>query len=82
MNFDKMLKLYQEDPKQFEAESERLQQENIKDMCNGDERCEWRLNGLLFRINKEASEYINPVARLNFVISRFYTFIRDNYGNK
>jgi len=40
MNFDKMLKLYQEDPKQFEAESERLQQENIKDMCNGDERCE------------------------------------------
>lgn len=74
-----MISLAKENPELFEVEAQAYQKQNIKDLCQGDAQCEWRLNGFLFRLNQEASKYVDPLARLNFVISRFFSYINKNY---
>lgn len=74
-----MIALAKENPELFEVEAQKYQEQNIKDLCEGDLQCEWRLNGFLFKLNQEASKYKDPTARLNFVIGRFFTYINKNY---
>jgi len=72
---DEMFKAAREYPEEFKKQAELYQREAIKERCKGDEQCERRHNGMIFKLNKEANKFKDKQARLNFVIARFFELI-------
>ena len=72
MDIKELCRIGEEEPALFEEAAKEYVDTHIKKMCNGDAKKEWRLNGQYHRLDAEAKNYVDPVARLNFVISRFW----------
>lgn len=85
MSIHQIVDFAKEHPEEFEKESAQYQLDTINALCEGQDnpgQCEWRLKGYLFRLNQGSAQYKDPIARLNFVVARFYNFINKNYGLK
>lgn len=79
MTIHEMIDFAKENPEEFEILAEEYQKQNIIDLCEGNKQCEWRYNGMLFRLNRDAKKIKNPFTRLYFVMDRFWRFIDSNY---
>jgi len=75
MSIDERFEYAQTDPEGFLEAARAYQREHIKQMCRSSKnpgQCEWRLNGVLLRLNNQAEKFKDPVARLNFVFGNFW----------
>ena len=79
MDINELCRIGQDEPDKFEEASKEYVDEQIKIISNGDEHKEWRLKGQYRKLDREANKYIDPVARLNFVIARFWDKLGANY---
>lgn len=79
MDINTLCDIGRDNPDDFNKAADEYIKDEIHNMCRGNEQCIWKANGILHRLNKESNKYIDPVARLNFVISRFWDFINQNY---
>lgn len=78
-NINELCDIAEYSPEEFNDAADAYKTEAINNMCKGDAQCVWRATSQMHKLDKEASKYIDPQARLNFVISRFWRFINENY---
>ena len=79
MNINELCDIAEHNPDEFVNAASKFREDSINRICSGDEKCIWRMSGDYYRLEKEADKIINPTARLNFIIARFWAHVNTHY---
>jgi len=80
MSIDERFEFAQREPERFSELALSYLDQTIQDICSRSEKpgqCEWRLRGVLLRVNTEADKLKDPVARLNFIFGNMWKSFED-----